>query len=130
MRKEIENWWAQANRDFITAQNSLKSGDYYASVFWCQQSVEKALKAIFILVKNESAFTTHSLIYLATELKVDKSFFPFLRELTPGYVNTRYPDVADTIPSEMYDEQRASELLMKAGNLLQWLEKKFQIKKR
>lgn len=129
MRKEIENWWTQANRDLKTAQNSLGSGDYYASVFWCQQSVEKALKAVFILVKKASASTTHSLIYLATEIKVERSFFPFLRELTPGYVNTRYPDVADTIPSEMYDEQKASELLAKAGDLLRWLDQKFQIKK-
>jgi HEPN domain-containing protein len=35
MRKEIENWYLQSERDLISAENALNSGDFYASVFWC-----------------------------------------------------------------------------------------------
>jgi HEPN domain-containing protein len=53
MRKEIENWWKQAKRDLITAEHCKDSGDYYACAFFCQQSIEKGLKALFLL-KNKT----------------------------------------------------------------------------
>lgn len=124
MRPEVENWWKQAQRDLQTAGNSLQSGDYYACAFWCQQAVEKALKALFIVVKKASPVPSHSLIYLASELRVDRKYFSFLRDLTPSYVNTRYPDVANALPSEIYDQVKAAVLVKKSKEFLLWLEKK------
>ncbi len=121
MRKEIENWWTQANRDLITAQNSFESGDYYASVFWCQQSIEKALKAYFMVIKQESPGVTHSLLFLAKETKVPKEFMDFLVKLTPEFIATRYPDVADEIPAKLYTEGSAKEFLEKTGRFMTWL---------
>jgi len=46
MRKEIDNWWKQAEADLRSAGNRIKSEDYYLAVFSCQQAVEKALKAL------------------------------------------------------------------------------------
>jgi HEPN domain-containing protein len=43
MRKDVENWWRQAERDLITAENCKNSEDYYVCTFFCQQSVEKAV---------------------------------------------------------------------------------------
>ena len=128
MRKEVENWWKQAKRDLQTANNSLNSGDYYASAFWSQQAVEKSLKAVFLIVKNVHPSPSHSLIYLASEIDLDKKYFQFLRELTPAYINTRYPDIADALPSEIYDEVKAADLFKKAKEILLWLEKKYQKK--
>ena len=45
MRKEITVWWRQAAADIRTAEVNLKGKRYYACVFFCQQAVEKALKA-------------------------------------------------------------------------------------
>jgi len=45
---ERDKWLMQAVRDLETARNSLNSGDYYASAFWAQQAVEKALKALLL----------------------------------------------------------------------------------
>lgn len=52
MREEINNWWKQALADLRSAGNSIKSGDYYLAVFCCQQAVEKALKALCMLLKK------------------------------------------------------------------------------
>lgn len=128
MREEIKNWWKQAEADLITAKNSYKSRDYYASIFWCQQSVEKALKAIYNLIKEESPGPTHSLIFLASEIKLNKKFFSFLRELTPAYISTRYPDMADASPTEIYDEEMAKRFISKSEELLEWLKKEYQTK--
>ncbi len=35
MRKEVEEWWKQAKRDLITAENCKNSKDYYACAFFC-----------------------------------------------------------------------------------------------
>ena len=84
MRKEIENWWKQAEADLITAKNSLNSGDYYASVFWCQQATEKAFKAL-CLIKLKEIPKGHSIIYFAQKLKVPEDMLSGIRELNPEY---------------------------------------------
>jgi len=48
MKPETKTWLKRAERDLKTAGNSFKSKDYYASSFWCQQSIEKGLKALLI----------------------------------------------------------------------------------
>lgn len=122
MRKEAENWWKQAKRDLVTAENSKNSGDYYASTFFCQQSVEKGLKALYIVKNRVNPGTTHSLIYLASETSVPSRFYKFLRRLTPEFVTTRYPDAAYGTPYELYDEEIASDILDKSKGVIKWIE--------
>ena len=82
MRKEVKEWWKQSKRDLITAENCKNSKDYYACAFFCQQSVEKGLKAMYIAKKRMFPGATHSLIYLATEIDLPSEFHIFLRRLT------------------------------------------------
>jgi len=42
MRSEVGVWWKQAKADIATAEANLRERRYYASVFFCQQAVEKA----------------------------------------------------------------------------------------
>lgn len=44
MRKEIENWWKQAKKDLITAENCKESGDYYACAFFVSNLLKKPSK--------------------------------------------------------------------------------------
>ena len=113
MRKEIENWWKQAQRDLITAENCKNSGDYYACAFFYKQSVEKALKALFLLKNRISPGKSHSLIYLATETETPIRFNSFLRKLAPEFVTTRYPDAAYGTPYELYNDEMVTGILEK-----------------
>jgi HEPN domain-containing protein len=122
MRKEIERWWEQAKRDFQTAKNCMKSKDFYASVFFCHQTVEKGLRALYLLQKSASPGTTHSLLYLAKETNIPQKFLPFLKELTPEFVITRYPDVAGETPYELYDKKIAKKFIKETEAILKWLE--------
>lgn len=126
MREETANWWKQAKKDLESAEKNFKIGEYHLVVFLCQQAVEKGLKAYFIKTKQTSPGTTHSLIYLATETKVPTKFHKFLRSLMPQFVNTRYPDAAYGVPSELYDKEIASDFLKKTTEVIKWL--KTQIK--
>ena len=49
MRKEVEEWWKQALKDLDSAEKNLNIEEFYLTAFLCQQSVEKALKALYIL---------------------------------------------------------------------------------
>jgi len=129
MRKEVESWWKQAKRDLVTAENSKNSGDYYACAFFCQQSVEKSLKALYISKKRVSPGTTHSLIFLATETSVPSEFHMFLRRLTPEFVTTRYPDAAYGTPYELYDEEVATDILDKSKKVIKWIESQIKLLK-
>jgi HEPN domain-containing protein len=122
MREEILRWWKQAERDLKSAKSALKSADYYVSVFLCQQAAEKALKALVMKEKNEENITSHSLIFLAKTAKLPKTYHTFLRELTPQYVLTRYPDASSELPYELYDKHIATEYLEKTEDILGWIQ--------
>ena len=127
MRKEIENWWEQAKIDLKNAEVNLNQNIYYVCVFLCQQAVEKGLKSYFMIQRGESPGTTHSLIYLATSCHVPQEHIDFLVKLTPEFIATRYPDVADEIPARLYTEKTAQDILNQSKRVFVWLEK--QIKK-
>ena len=113
MRQEVRDWWETATSDFIAAKNSFLSKDFHVAAFLCQQAVEKALKAVYILEKKSVQPVSHSLLYLGRETSLPKSFHSFLRELTPVYINSRYPDAEIMMPQELYTKEKTEEILRK-----------------
>ena len=120
MREEIKNWWKQSQADLRSAGNSFNSGDYYLCVFMCQQAAEKGLKTLSLL-KLKSLQAGHSLIFLAKELKVPGEIFKDVQSLNPEYITTRYPDVANAAPVDIYNESIAKSHLAEAKRILGWL---------
>jgi HEPN domain-containing protein len=127
MREEIERWFLQAKEELDTAKISFDSAKWFAAAFWCQQSVEKALKALFLLRKKESAVTTHSLIFLGKEVGVPAEFYEFLRDLTKEYYFSRYPDAGEEVPFKSYNENEVENYLKQSEKLIRWAEQ--QLKK-
>ena len=120
MREEIKNNWEQAKADLKTAENSLKSGDYYASVFWCQQSLEKALKSYILLTKKESFFI-HSLVKLGRIAEVPKKFEMYLKNISPEYYATRYADASGDIPYKLYNKEENLKILNYTKEIIEWI---------
>ncbi|MEM2897347.1 MAG: HEPN domain-containing protein [Candidatus Bathyarchaeia archaeon] len=77
--------------------------------FLCQQSVEKALKALFINKLRKAPGSAHSLVYLGKSVDAPERIIQILKKLAPDYVLTRYPNVASGVPYEMHDEEVAKE---------------------
>ena len=126
MDEDISVWITQALRDFEVAKKNALNQDYYVSVFFCQQSIEKSLKGLFLQEQKESSGPTHSLLYLAKNTGVPDSYLSFLRKITPEFVNTRYPDASYGIPAELYDEEIAQEYIQKTEELLTWIKSKLK----
>ena len=121
MRKEVLLWWEQAQKDLEVAEKNLKIEEYYVTAFFCQQAVEKALKALFILKMAKSPGQTHSLIYLGSGVGVPKELFGFLQILTPEFITTRYPDVVQEVPYKLYNNEIARSYLTNAKVLFKWI---------
>ena len=122
-RRDVRLWWEQAKHDLETAQHNLAGERFDAAVFYCQQAVEKALKALAIHSKRLPTDPTHSLIALGRACRVPKSFSTFLRTLTSEYLLSRYPDVAGDIPYTLYDGTEAQDYLRTSQELFRWVAK-------
>ncbi len=121
MREEINRWWMQAVHDLEASEYNLKGKILDVAAFYCQQSVEKALKAYILFKKKESPGPIHSLVKLGKIADVPKEYSAFLRQLTPEYYLSRYPDAVEDVPYSLYEEEDVSSLIKKAKELLKWL---------
>ncbi|MFH1587125.1 MAG: HEPN domain-containing protein [Candidatus Diapherotrites archaeon] len=119
MRKEVLDWLNAAEDDLETARILFSKETYYACAFYCQQAAEKALKALYIF-KQKKGTASHNLISIAKELHAPEKILAASKRLNPHYIQTRYPDVANAIPKEAYDEEIAEELLEKAKEVFEW----------
>lgn len=82
MRKEVEDWWLQALKALDSAEKNLRIEEYYLTAFLCQQSVEKALKALYIHRLKESLGVTHSLIFLGRNVGIPEEYYNTLRRIS------------------------------------------------
>ena len=83
MRKKTELWIKQALKNLELAERNFEIEGYYIVAFLCHQSLEKALKGLYILKHKKLPGKTHS---LGKELNIPKKFLSILRELTPDFV--------------------------------------------
>ena len=125
-KKVVKNWLALAEYDFETAKAMMKSGRYLYVAFTCQQTIEKALKALYVKEKEEPPPYTHNLIRLAEELsigkQIDEETNRFLERLNSYYIQSRYTEEIYQI-SKSLDKKSAQEILSKTGELFKWLKK-------
>lgn len=63
MKEEIKNWIEQSEHDLGTAEILLKETRLADAAFYCQQAVEKALKAL-MLKRTNSIRKIHDLVQL------------------------------------------------------------------
>jgi len=97
------------------ARKLLEEPDYYPRqvCFLAQQSAEKALKAIFVLLEEDFPYT-HDLDHLRESVPADwrvKTEFPQLYGLSHWAVESRYPGES---PGVVYSDAQAALLLAEA----------------
>jgi HEPN domain-containing protein len=129
LRSEALKWLVQAESDCRKAFNDLRTEDWDSAAFWSQQCAEKALKAL--LLSSGKVYRGHDLLDIARvvreELGLDLSLLlDDLRELTIHYTVARYPNAANAIPSELYSESKARELVERAKRVLEWVKRNLQ----
>ncbi|MCL5675965.1 MAG: HEPN domain-containing protein [Patescibacteria group bacterium] len=122
--KEAQQWMRKAKDDLLWTEANLREKIYYGACFTAQQAAEKALKA-HLISTGKIPRKIHDLGALIEECgQADKSF-ESLREtilpLTDYSVQVRYPDIGDFIE---YDEIKATDALLRAKNVLEFVKEK------
>lgn len=94
MNEDGKEWLAKAHHDFTAAKKSYELKIYDWACFQCQQSVEKALKYVFIR-KNSTLIKTHDLVFLGGKVGLPEYYIDKCKELTVLYLIARYPENED-----------------------------------
>lgn len=127
---EALRWLTQAEEELKDATSLMKARRFYLSLYLCQQSAEKALKAFFYLKEEEPLFT-HSvavLLKLATSLDPEFRGLKGTKRLDDYYIPTRYPNgLPGEIPSHYYDDaEEAEEAFTWADKIVKLVDKKLK----
>lgn len=122
VRKEADRLVRQARRDLENARKIITTGAYEVAAFMSQQAVEKYLKAVWLERLRKRPPATHSLRELAEGLDVPSDLLPRLNYLNPDYTVARYPDAANGVPYELYDESIATSKVGAAEEVAEWVE--------
>lgn len=122
MKEEVKSLWEQAKVDLRTAENSLNSGDYYASVFWCQQAIEKSLKAVLVK-KTNRLIKIHDLIILGRKINLPRELSKKCEKVSRAYIETRYWVLDSTTPYKKFNKNNSLEYLIIAKEIIKWVEK-------
>jgi HEPN domain-containing protein len=118
-------WLRQALHDLEMAEKNIAIDGYDVAAFLAHQSIEKLLKAIFV-IKGRKVPKTHYIDELARELKLRKELIDSIAELTIDYTFSRYPDVAERVPYEEYTEKIAKEKVKIAKEIFESLKESYE----
>lgn len=126
--REVEVWFNRAVDELDSASILLAGGKHASTVLHCQQSAELALKALWIHKNRGDVPKTHSLVFLGHETDVLANFGELLRELTPAYIDSRYPDAGIEDPETVYGGDRARLLFVATKEFIEWIQLELQTK--
>ncbi|MCD6434136.1 MAG: HEPN domain-containing protein, partial [Candidatus Diapherotrites archaeon] len=84
----------------------------------------------YMAEKKAAPPDTHSLVFLGKELKINKKFFPILKNLTTDFIASRYPDITFALPYEEYTYEIANEYIKQTAEVLKWIAKKLKGKQK
>jgi HEPN domain-containing protein len=118
-RAEALRWLRQAENDLAFARLALREGFAAQTCFVCQQTAEKALKAMAYDAGERLVFG-HSLVELVEHLHGRVQALSALREaaglLDQYYIATRYPNgLAGGVPFEAFSRRQAEEAVEHAA---------------
>jgi HEPN domain-containing protein len=127
MNKEIAfKWFKQALHDLEMAERNIEIEGYDVAAFLAHQAVEKLLKSIFAL-EGKAIPRIHYIDELAYQLSLSEELINDVVDLTADYTFARYPDVAEHIPYEEYDEDVARVKVGKARRIFEVLKDRYKV---
>ena len=123
MKEETKKWLNVAQVDIQKAKDNITLSHYDLASFLCQQSVEKALKAVLIEREGEAP-KIHDLVRLGSLVGLGKGLLDKCKKLTLVYLETRYPGISDS----SYSKSESEEDIKLAGEVILWANEKISSK--
>lgn len=94
MGGKLDFWVISAENDWEVAGHLFEKGDYSYALFFGHLTLEKMLKAYFVLTNDSTPPLTHRLVYLAEKsgLILSAEQQELLETVTDFNLEARYPD--------------------------------------
>jgi HEPN domain-containing protein len=129
-KNKTDYWITSAENDWIVAGHLLEKGDFTYSLFFGHLTLEKLLKAYFVVVKDETPPLTHRLVYLAekSELDLNDQQMELLEIVTDFNLEARYPDEKFSFYKRCTKEFTVN-YLNRIEEIKKWLLQKIQLSK-
>ncbi len=122
-QKIIRMWLERVKYDMETAKAMLQTGRWIYSIFMCQQSLEKCLKAL-IAYQDKEIVPIHNLRRLAEIASIihefDESTLVKLDFLSNYYINARYKEDLDQL-SKGINETLVQDFIQFSEGTIAWL---------
>lgn len=125
---KTEYWFESAEYDLQTAKAMLETKRYLYVGFMCHQTIEKALKGIFVArTPDEELPYIHKLVRLANLCGLTEELsgaqLSLLDTLNPLNIEARYP-LNKTLLLQSLTQERCKTLIQETEALFQWLKMK------
>ena len=125
---KTEYWFEGAEYDLQTARAMLETKRYLYVGFMCHQTIEKALKGIFVArTPDEELPYIHKLVRLANLCGVTEELseaqLSLLDTLNPLNIEARYP-LNKTFLMQSLTQERCETIIQETEALFQWLKMK------
>lgn len=124
--KDYREWLRFAESDRRATQVLLADGFYEHCVFYCQQAVEKLLKAIIVKQTGERPPHTHNLRALLERVQaiaIPNEIAHSVSTISEYYVGSRYPmDVTD---ANTFGPELAQTAVQNMTEVFQWFSTNF-----
>lgn len=124
LKPKTQNWVDLAQEDYEVAGHLFQKKKYLYCFFFCQQSIEKALKAIYYEKYDKTPPRKHDLEVLANAAgilsQLDESQHDFLDTLSLYYIESRYAEDRDALAKNC-TKPVTKDALEKTGVILEWL---------
>lgn len=122
LREEVYWWIELAKRDLERAKRAVEHDDRVSMVFWSQQAVEKALKALALAVKRDAP-KTHNIRrlkeFIGLDLDLSRESWEKAYELTQYYYVSRYPDIVEGVPDQIISSKTGREAVEIAEKIVE-----------
>lgn len=94
-----------------------------------QQAAEKALKSLLLnlgkTIRSNDLNELLNIIKTESSISVDE-IRDDVRKLTVHYTISRYPDVSNSLPAELYSKEDAEELVRRSEKVVTWVRRNLQ----
>jgi HEPN domain-containing protein len=125
IREQVSYWKTGSTYDLETAKALFEKERYPYCLYFCHLALEKLLKALWVLLKNEHPPKVHNLAFLAEKLpmQLDETILDFFAELNEFNLEARYPDLKRSLYTRA-DQEYTVHYLEKTRETMDWLTRK------
>jgi HEPN domain-containing protein len=124
MKPKTQNWLNIAQDDYEVAGQLFGNNKYSYCLFFCQQAIEKAIKAIYFERNEEIPPRKHDLVSLAEDTGILKDLESLdgdlLDTLSEYYLESRYAEDRDAL-TQKCTKPFTENILKKTGVAFEWL---------